>query len=253
MYCQQCGTTIEADANFCGGCGLPASSVEGEAVVRRAALPVPVGGPYTNRAARTGSSFVTFARDALKGPWQASRATGENQLLEGVLTLVAIALLMPLYSYFVAREAAGGFGGFVEVPFGATVLEPFLYMLLFLAVYAGINVGVAKLMHNDVSFKNVLARYGALAIIPGCGLVLANFLQLISLNFVGALVYLVTLVAFLLASVTLVFSIDADRETEGGLDSFYGLLITSVVMMLFFFLVGMSLVDRMVNQMPFLW
>ncbi|MCA1021092.1 zinc-ribbon domain-containing protein [Halobacillus litoralis] len=249
MHCATCGNPLNEDSKFCGKCGASVLAEHASAsTVEAAALPPQKD--YTETAKQTGRQFYRFALQALQEPFRASQRADASQRTNGLIALLLLAFLMPFFSYLAARNAAvWTFGDAVpDVFFGVLVLQPFLYQLLFLAVFIAVNLGVGKWMRVEITYMSVLAKYGSLVILPVTGLLAANLFMLLSMNAVGTFFFFVSIALYVTASTALLFSIQS-AETAKGLDVFYGVIMTNVAMAFFFLIVMMSMVDRMMGEL----
>ncbi|MYL30812.1 hypothetical protein GLW03_13425 [Halobacillus halophilus] len=249
MHCATCGNPLNEDSKFCGKCGASVLAEHASAsTVEAAALPPQKD--YTETAKQTGRQFYRFALQALQEPFRASQRADASQRTNGLIALLLLAFLMPFFSYLAARNAAvWTFGDAVpDVFFGVLVLQPFLYQLLFLAVFIAVNLGVGKWMRVEITYMSVLAKYGSLAILPVTGLLAANLFMLLSMNTVGTFFFFVSIALYITASTALLFSIQSGG-TAKGLDVFYGVIMTNVAMAVFFLIVMMSMFDRMMGEL----
>ncbi|WP_281658656.1 zinc-ribbon domain-containing protein [Halobacillus sp. Cin3] len=257
MHCATCGNPLNEDSKFCGKCGASVLAEHASASTVEAAT-LPPQKDYTATAKQTGRQFYRFALQALQEPFRASQRVDGSQRTNGFIALLLLAFLMPFFSYLAARNAARGLWAFGEsVPdvfFGVLVLQPFLYQLLFLAVFIAVNLGVGKWMRVEITYMSVMAKYGSLVILPVTGLLAANLFMLLSMNTVGAFFFFVSIALYVTASTALLFSIHSGGEAK-GLDVFYGVVMTNVAMAVFFLIVMMSMIDRMIGEMgvPYGW
>ncbi|MCA0985149.1 zinc ribbon domain-containing protein [Halobacillus yeomjeoni] len=260
MNCSKCGTEIVNEAKFCGGCGAAVVSNEanGEQLEmfemnqqqpqqQRASKAVPQGkkdSEYVEKAKVTSRLYLNFATGSLKAPFKASQNVNGSEKVNGVISMVLLAFFIPLFSYLAARSFSYGV---VDVSFG-TVFQPFFYLLIFLTVFITVTFGVAKLMRVDVSFMDVLAKYGSLAVLPVVFLAAACLFSILSMDTLSAFVFFVGIVLGSVASSLLLFSVHSGKTTEGGLDLFYGILVLNVLLSIIFFVAGVNFIEGIVEQ-----
>ncbi|SDK13879.1 zinc ribbon domain-containing protein [Sediminibacillus albus] len=260
MHCSTCGSIMEKDSKFCGECGTQA--VQGQAVPQAQAVgenefasghiqsEQPTGkagsfqeNEYVQKGKKISKQFFGFALEALKSPMAASRRVTESDKVNGIIAHVLFALLLPLFTYIQAKKLSGGF---IDVPFGSMVLQPFLVLLIFLAAYTAVNLGVAKLMKADHSFIEVLTRFGVFNVIPAAVLLVATVFSLLSINVFSFILFGIGVALFAVASFALTFSLK--EHSQGGLDVFYGLIVVNVAMTIILLIIGDSIMGNIIEQ-----
>lgn len=87
MYCPQCGHQTDG-GNFCEKCGSPLSGQSGHQHAAQT-------GTAAKQAAK---QFGSFVLSVLKRPYQECKATGGEQLISAIITMVLFSLLTPLMS-----------------------------------------------------------------------------------------------------------------------------------------------------------
>ncbi|WP_179107251.1 zinc ribbon domain-containing protein [Sediminibacillus massiliensis] len=258
MHCTKCGSMNETEARFCAECGSKLASVqpqEGQqsANLEQAATVEPeasAGGSYKdNEYVQKGKvisrQFFSFAKEALKGPMVASRKVTGADTINGIISHVLFALLLPLFSYFTAKSFSGGY---IPIPFGATVIQPFIYLLIYLAVYTAVVYGVAKLMKANTTFLEVMSRFGVFNVLPAAMLLLAVIFSLMSATTFSLLLFGISLVLFVASSLAVIFSVKED-SVAGGIDVYYGLIIANIAMVIIFAIIGDSIVGNLMNDL----
>lgn len=112
MYCPQCGHQTDG-GNFCEKCGSP---LPGQSGHQHAA--------QTGAAAKQAAKqFGSFVLSVLKRPYQECKATGGEQLISAIITMVLFSLLTPLMFYILFSDGPG------SVSFTAIFLEPTIYFI----------------------------------------------------------------------------------------------------------------------------
>ncbi|WP_377887528.1 zinc-ribbon domain-containing protein [Alkalihalobacillus sp. R86527] len=265
MYCSNCGAVYEENAKFCGGCGgqlnananeaaqLNQQQVTQQMTAATASTTGTANNEYLEKGKQISKNFFSFALEAFKGPMAASHKVTDSDKINGIIAHLLFAFLLPFFSYMttknVTNSITNGFspGASVPIPFGAIVIQPFIYILIFLAVFTAVNFGVAKLMRADLSFMNVMTRFGVFIVIPASLLLVAVLFAFISASFLSALFFFLGLGLFTVSSTSLLFSLK--EKASGGLDVYYGLIITNVVMFIFFAVVLMTVMENIIDQM----
>ncbi|WP_053218246.1 zinc ribbon domain-containing protein [Virgibacillus senegalensis] len=255
MHCTQCGSLNEAEARFCAECGTKLVSGiqqsqqqanhEQAATVETAAT---AGG--SNEYVEKGKVisrqfFFAFAKEALKGPMVASRKVTGADMINGIIAHVLFALLLPLFSYFTAKNFSSGF---ITIPFGATVVQPFIYLLIYLAIYTAVVFGVAKLMKSNVTFVEVMSRFGVFNVLPAAVLLVAVIFSLISATAFSMFLFGVALLLFVASSLAVIFSVKEDN-VSGGIDVYYGLIIANIALVIIFAIIGDSIVGNLIDDL----
>lgn len=88
MYCPQCGHQTDG-GNFCEKCGSPLPGQSGHQ------HPAQTGAA----AKQAAKQFGSFVLSVLKRPYQECKATGGEQLISAIITMVLFSLLTPLMFY----------------------------------------------------------------------------------------------------------------------------------------------------------
>ncbi|WP_079478065.1 zinc-ribbon domain-containing protein [Halobacillus salinus] len=257
MFCTACGSQMKEGVQFCGSCGHAmtesADQARREAQVDETAATSSVNrntpeNEYVQKSKEIGSQFYKFALQMLKEPFRAGKSVTEADKVNGIISNVLLAFLLPLFTYLMARSFSSEW---VEVPFDLLVLQPFFYLLLFIAIYTVVVFGVGKLMRADVSYMAVVAKFGALNILPVTLMLASVVFSILSLSTLGTLVFAASLILFGASSMTLVFLVHASKEDRRGLDVFYGLVITNVSMAIIYVLIGMSVMENIIEQINY--
>ncbi len=251
MLCPHCGSIIEKQAKFCGECGVYVNQSGAQPAVQRSASVVAVqknSGEYIQKGKEVGRRFYSFALTAAAAPMNASRKVIEADYLNGLIANLLLAFLLPLFSYFTARSLNNGWME-VDIPFGQVVIQPFFYILIFMAVFTVINFAAAKLMKTKVTFKEVVTRYGVFNVLPLGLVTLAVVFALLSATVFSTFLFGVGAGLFALSSLFLIFSLK--ENSDGGLDVYYALLLVNFVMFLVFAMFGINLVKHILEQLSY--
>jgi hypothetical protein len=251
MHCSQCGNQLEAGAKFCTSCG---AKLNDEVAATKGIVAQPSSNfqdnEYVKQGKQISKQYFGYALTALKSPMNASRKVTSNDKVNGFITFILFSLLLPLFSYFTMSGFSSGYGyGMVDIPFGDTVIKPFFILAIFLLVLTSVMFVVTKLMKVSLSFFDVLTRYATFLIVPTALLVVAVLFSIISVYFFGFLFFILALFAFFVASISTLHSVKED--SEGGLDVFYGIIATNIIMVIILLIIGDSIIGNLMNQMPF--
>ena len=216
MYCSNCGASYDEGSKFCGGCGSQigggnsneaTQQVNPQQVSQQMTAATvttePANNEYIEKGKRISKNFFSFAIEAFKGPMSASHKVTESDKVNGIIAHLLFALLIPLFSYTTAKNITTNEYYEIPVPFGSVVIQPLLYILIFMAVFIAVNTGVAKLMRVNLSFMNVMTRLGVFIVIPTLLLLIAVVFAALSANFISLLFFFIGLRVYLLSQVLL--------------------------------------------------
>ncbi|MFC5531486.1 hypothetical protein [Cohnella yongneupensis] len=248
-FCVKCGASLEAAAAAAGANpGFPQGVPQQQTAVQPPyAQPGAYAGqaqpqygqpaqfnqpnPQLQQAKQVANQFFNLFGQALKRPMRVSEQTNAGQMASGIISLVLFALLAPLTVYFLFKSNANG----ESVPFGEFALRPFAFML-FIVLAANTLIFVTLKFGNVVrSYKEVLARFGAYSV-PAVAIVFVAFLlSLMDANLTFDISILgIGIVAWILGIGFTVYSYKS--ENTGGLDAFYGALLSIAITVLLVFL-----------------
>ncbi|ARI76439.1 hypothetical protein HM131_06135 [Halobacillus mangrovi] len=258
MYCSVCGAEIEKEANFCGGCGASLTQEEAKDIQdsnaqqeQQAQQRIPMSSAQRENSEFTGKmkliskQFFHFTSQTFKAPFSVSRQINDRDFTSGIIANVLLAFFISFIFYLMMRDMSSGF---VDVPFFSTVFQPFFYILIFLTVFIAVNFGIAKMMKVDVTFRGVIAKFGSLNAISVSFFFLSSLFGLLSLNTFSTFLFFIGLSLFGISTVVLLFTLNAEKSTNEGLDVFYGLFISNLTMAVIYFLVWMSIFERIVDE-----
>ncbi|CDQ19141.1 hypothetical protein SAMN05192559_101206 [Halobacillus karajensis] len=238
LVCSACGSKMHGEALFCGVCGAELDDQNNKDIAykenilpqqQQRALRSPMAASpsiqprkYAAKVAHTGKQFYSFAFEILKNPYHVSRNIDEKQKTNGIFSHLLLAFLLSFYFYSASKSISYGI---VETP----LFQLFIYLLTFLAVSAAFNFIIARLMRVNISYMSVVAKFGALNILPITGLILADLCILLSMNIFSTFFSFLSLCLLVISSMALLFLINEEREERGGLDLYYGVLILQVL------------------------
>ncbi|QMV43008.1 zinc ribbon domain-containing protein [Cohnella cholangitidis] len=273
MQCTQCGQ-LNQSAKFCVKCGtkLPVAATEvaatSEAVNydhRAPADPIaasqqpasqqsyqpntyanqPVApsqpNPQLQQAKQISKQYFSYFLEVLKSPVKSGQASNAGHMVNGLITIILFSLILPLIAYFQIRESVKRFGGFMgddlDVPFGAVVIKPFVFLILVVMMVNSIIFLVLKMGNVVINYREVTARFGTF-MIPS-----------VTFFFIGLLFTLMGMDSEILAwvigagmfswFVAICFTIYSfKRDHTSGLDAFYGVIITYAGSILLLYLFG---------------
>ncbi|MFZ3578123.1 zinc-ribbon domain-containing protein [Virgibacillus sp. DJP39] len=260
MYCTQCGSTIEKNARFCGGCGTSlASIIEDKGskennyqdysiqTVNNNKGMIIENNEFLEQGNTVMKGFIRFVSESVKGPMKASRRVTEASLMSVAITHILFALTVSLLIYFMSKSFTDTFFlGLGEIPFIFVVVTLFFFTLIYLAVYTGIVFGIAKVMRAKTSYKQVLIRLGVFIVIPVVLLLFAILFYFISATTFSFALFGVGIGLFFVSSFLTIFSVMEDSSV--GLDVYYGLILTIIAIAIILFILSDSVMGNLINQ-----
>ncbi|WP_062356078.1 zinc ribbon domain-containing protein [Bacillus kwashiorkori] len=177
MICPQCQKKNKDDATFCPYCGLKFADKEVSALAEQASArqqqefesnaQTTKSDVFSEKVTNVSKNFFTYFLTNLKSPTKQAGKIGENQFVNGYVT---IGLYVLIYSLAVAmgRRIFSDFGGFFDSFFDSTfdASKLFLQTLFREVVVIGVTVVVIfvvlqQLMKIKISFHEVISRFGA--------------------------------------------------------------------------------------------
>lgn len=266
MNCPRCTNPVEEGSKFCTHCGEKVGGLEQAATFETEVPSAPrtsgsdtpyvpqpqqpeqrtnlQDNPYVKQGKEISKMYFSFALQALKNPFKLSQTAGERDVTNGIISLVLIALLLPLYSFIGAKKVTRGY---IETSFFDVVIIPLFILLIFLLAVTATLFLAAKMMKVNISFKSVMAKFGTISTIPAALFLLATVSMIIGIYVLsGLLVFIGTLAMFLSVTAT-VFSLKSNQPA-GGVDAFYAVFITYFIIIILFLILGESIFTAMVDN-----
>ncbi|WP_208916645.1 zinc ribbon domain-containing protein [Paenibacillus uliginis] len=192
--------------------------------------------PYLESAKQNSKIYFNYFITGLKSPLRVAQKTGSEQLLNGIISMVIFAILLPLMLYL----SLGSARGFMRSPFVDIVLKPVFWLALFIFLIAVYTFGAVKLSTNPrVGLKEVIARFGTL-LIPFIVIFLVAFLFLLMGSGIGNLFITIALLGTIFTIPALI-TLSYKRESPGGIDTLYSILLIYAAVFLTIFILGDSL------------
>ncbi|WP_226037816.1 zinc ribbon domain-containing protein [Aquibacillus saliphilus] len=256
MNCNQCGSTNNKSAKFCGECGTELVSIESktddnqvDSSDQKSGKPAE-GLSFESESIEDGNTvaerFLNFVAESVKGPMRASRKVTKDNLISVLITHVLFAITLSLFIYFMSNSFGDTFLGLAQIPFIFVVVTLFFFILIYLAVYTGIVFGIAKIMQVDTSYTQVMVRLGVFIVIPVVLLVLAIIFYLISATTFSFILFGFAVFLFFVSSFLTIFSVMEDSTV--GLDFYYGLILTIIAISIILFILGDSVLGNLFDQ-----
>lgn len=234
QVCPNCGSNVEG--KFCTSCGTKV--VEGAqtqaanqevAATSGAVQSTQQPNQYLEQGKQISKGFWDFFLTIVKNPTGGAQNLNHSAMTNGIITIILFSLFIPLINYFGPMgEMAKAFG---EASFGDFVAKPAFYILLFMAFTVAVLFAVLKMGGHQVSFQDVIGRFGGFMVLPLAIIVVALLLAIINTYTVMGYAAAVAIISMFVAITLTLYSFK--RNQEKGLDAFYSTLIVYVALAIF--------------------
>jgi zinc-ribbon domain len=244
VNCVECGNEVIDNDKFCMVCGKQvtemevAASLQAEnAAEQKAAQQKQASNKEPNenleKVRNTAKSYWQFLVENLKAPTERGLGKKENDFLYGYINIFVLSFLYALGTFFELKSATGMFSFFSRsVSFFETFFSVFIYAALASLVVVGVIFGILKwLLKADVSFHQVLGRFGALITIPTVLSALYCLLALPGLVKITSFLSMLILSGLQIALILAFFSYR--MQAKAKFDAIYGIIIAYAVFAIF--------------------
>ncbi len=247
MKCQQCGKENELGEKFCVHCGnnVELTETQAQTAAAQESFAVPSTHPSFGQPTAPSEHFVitkakgyiSYIRQHLRVPTVRSQYVDQTEKINGIITLVLFAFILPLLLYI--PLARSGFTQWIDHAFTTLFLKPLFIVIVLLAILAGVLYGMTQLMKVKVHILDVIARLGSYMVIPTALLLLSLIFSIISAD---KLMMFTLYFGLLSAGTSISFLIHSYRQAQSdGLDPFYGVILTYLALGIVLYLFGDSL------------
>lgn len=251
MICPNCSHENEG-GRFCIKCGTPlkreinnevASTTE---TIAQSSPAQP--NKYIETTKQASKMYFNYFLQVLKQPYSSSRIIGADQFINGLITMIIYSFLIPLISYFTIKGALNsydpyglGFGS--SLPFSDIVLKPTLAYFIFILLVTAFSFLAIRLGKVNVSFKEVMARFGSL-LVPTIALFIITLLvSFIEVRWVVPLLFFGLISSILLVPPLVITSFK--KGMKDGIDIIYGSLITYALTFITLYIMGNMLFESL--------
>ncbi|KYG34149.1 zinc ribbon domain-containing protein [Alkalihalobacillus trypoxylicola] len=249
MNCNQCGQPLEANSKFCTACGFKMGEPQNEEISATATTEGQNDttkslqeNEYVKQGKVVSQQYWKFFLSTIKNPMLESKQLSEKNKVNGIITILLFSLLLPMFLYSLLSNAP-----FIQPTFGDTILKPFLFILAFILVLIAVMLGVSKLMQVQYSYFDILARYSAFLLVPVVVALASVVFSVLSVYTFSYILFIISLLTAFIATVSTLHSLKGN-ETK-GLDVFYGIIMTKLVMIFIFFMIGDSIVGVFLSEL----
>ncbi|GAA0435028.1 zinc ribbon domain-containing protein [Lentibacillus halophilus] len=244
LTCPQCGHEQES-GKFCGVCGTPFETTAGEP---QQAATNAAGAAGGNAASQTATDHLNqyghYCLALLKNPGAAFQKT-EDAFVHGLMSLVLYAITFALSIYTLmntlAQQSFGNLavGDDVSLPFFLINSRLVLFTAVFIAVsFVGLLV-MSKADQNQDTAKRLTTHYGGLSVPFSAVNVLAILTGLMTSIKLTIVLYVVSLLSFLLFIPSLVVYEKATQVNRNG-KTIYAALAVVLIIVIADYVVGKS-------------
>ncbi|WP_404405058.1 hypothetical protein [Jeotgalibacillus malaysiensis] len=195
MSCTSCGHE-QTSGKFCGNCGSEmvykeetVSQAEQQVAASATAPPPPLQqqtqqqhqaatvssapNPTIEKAKHTSRNYLNYIKTFIKNPSHIFN-TGEQQFLNGLISLILFTVLFAAMPYLIVRQVASTVGFFsfsefsgINAPsFFEVFIQAFFVIAIFLLIVTASLYVVNKGFGREDSFKSIISYYGTHLILP---------------------------------------------------------------------------------------
>ncbi|MBP3041444.1 zinc ribbon domain-containing protein [Bacillaceae bacterium Marseille-Q3522] len=250
MICPKCHHEQEG-GKFCENCGAPlnesaAVTESAAAVEQNATVNTPADSSQSSvnleKAKNVSKLYFSYFVNILKHPYTSTKTLGEDQYLNGIITVILFSILFPFMVYF----GFGDISEYIDSPFVNIVLKPAIGIFIFIALIAIFTFAAIKLAKVPAGYKDVVAKFGGL-LVPFVAIVVIGVLFAI-LQFDLFFLFL----AFAMIGsifVVPVFTIQYFKgEKTAGLDTIYLTLLVYLATIIVLSIIGRFFIDSVFNM-----
>ncbi|GGM32096.1 hypothetical protein GCM10011351_17830 [Paraliobacillus quinghaiensis] len=255
MNCPNCQAALEENAKFCTNCGTKineenvahvATSAQHTETAQHVPNQQEQTGDYVQQGKQISKQYWNFILQAMAHPFEVSKKVREADKVNGMITLALFSLFVPLFTYITIHSLSGGY---LAPTFTDVVLKPFIIFLIFFALLIAVKFGVAKLMKANVSFIDVMTRFGTLMVLPTAVAMTAVLFAILDSYTFSSILLLLAISTASMASTATIFSLKTKAPATSGLDVYYGVVLTYVAMAIILLLIGDSILGNLINEM----
>lgn len=255
MNCVNCHHENESHAKFCGKCGtnlLDGTSSVMKEIAATTSVSHARSQQYVEKGKIISKLYFSYLLTILKKPVTTAKNIDRKELVNGLITIVLFALIIPLMTFLGLKGAFEDSYFQIDISIADVVIKPFIVLFVFLAVTSLILFGAVKLGKSHASFTDVLSRMGAFLVVPTALLVVALLISV-----VGSAYFIIFLVLGLLgASFTIPLMVYSFKGNDSkGLDLYYCIFLTYIGIIIVFAIIGdraFQEIEEMISYMnPF--
>lgn len=195
--------------------------------------------PYMDSARESSKLYFDFFAKSLKNPVGVAQRIGAGQMVNGIISIILFALLLPLVIFIALQSAFRR-----DIPFFDIVIKPMFWIALVLLLVAVYTFGAVKLSTKSaVDLREVIARFGAL-LVPFIVLVLIGFVLILMESRLGAALYSLAMIGAIFTAPAVIM-MSYKKDSLRGVDPLYGILLVYAAVMITMMLIGDSVANIM--------
>jgi len=254
MQCANCNHTNQEGGNFCENCGSPLknqaaqeSAFSTSSTAATAAEP----NPYIESTKKISKMYFRHFIDVLKRPYSNSKNIDGQYLVHAIITIILYSLIIPLMFYFGLKGllndwsnvGSDWFGEEVAFnpPFTDIVVKPTFAYAIFILLLATFTFASVKLGRANATYKDVISRFGSFLIPFVAILLIALIMSILKIDLFVLFLFIGFSGSILMVPPFVIMSFK--RESDIGLDSLYGTLITYLLTFIALLIMGDMLFD----------
>lgn len=212
-FCEQCGTRLAASE----------TAATTESYYQRTDQASTQPNKQIEMAKKVSKMYLSYFMTVIKKPYVKAQNVGNEQFVNGLITIGLYALFIPLVMFFGLGEVKE----YMASPFFDIVLKPTLAYFVFILLVATYTFGAVKLGKIDVSYKDVIARFGT-TLVPFVVLfAIAIMFAIFKFEMLFVLLMVLGFVASIFTIPALVIASFKKSVTQ-GLDAIYGTVLTYI-------------------------
>lgn len=203
--------------------------------------------PYLQKGKVVANDYWSYFLDKWKSPVINGLGAKSNQRINGLITLIGFVLFFSLFTVVITRGIRIGIFG------GGSGFGMFFSSLIHTSLLVGITlvmlwVAAKFFVRKDVGFMDVLARYGALTVVPASLTVVSFLLALMTLIQLSLLILMFVIIGWITA-VTITAYTYHREAVNPGMDPLYCLFIVFGAIGLYVYLFSDSMVTSVFRFM----
>ncbi|MDQ1144136.1 hypothetical protein QE429_000963 [Bacillus sp. SORGH_AS 510] len=233
-FCEQCGTKLVSNAFQ-----ETASAVDVEPTSNPSYQQSQVNtqpNQYLEGAKNISKMYFSYFLQVLKKPYASSKSVGSEHFINGIITMVLYSVVIPLMIYFGLKtllssvnEFGSMFGGEMDIqpPFTDVVIKPTFAYAVFILLVASFTFFAIKLGKVNVTYKEVISRFGSFLIPFVAILFVALIMSILKIKLFLLFLFIGFITSIFIVPPLVIASYK--KESQEGLDVIYGTLFTFVL------------------------
>lgn len=203
---------------------------------------------YLQNAKHISQSYFSYFSEILKKPYAMAKQVGTEQLLNGIISIILYALILPLVTYLFIKM--NNLDTYIISPFLNIVIRPMIGYAVFAVLVGTFTYAALKLNKVTVSYKEIISKLGAWLVPFTAILVIAGLLAL--LKFEIFILFLIIGFFGLIFTVPVFLILNYKQDnTVGGLDTIYSILLTYAATFILLRIMGQWLFEMLAKAFAY--